>query len=117
MNHKPFHVSSLAMVLFGLSSMLDSGDCDDITLEDVKSRARNGTLLDYLKERGGDTMTTGLLERNEEFAAWYAAQILENIETMDGEERRKYGIQNRYLCLLISYTAEIIQHGKGFSLS
>jgi hypothetical protein len=33
---------------------------------------------------------------------------------MDGRERRKYAIQNRGLCLLISYTDEIIQQARKY---
>ncbi len=36
----PYLISLLAMVLFGLSSMLDSGEHDNITFDDVKRHAR-----------------------------------------------------------------------------
>jgi hypothetical protein len=39
-----------------------------------------------------------------------------NCRAMEGSERRKYGIENNGICLLISYTAEILQHGKDLKL-
>ena len=50
------------------------------------------------------------------FIDWYVARLKDNCEVMEGRERRKYGIESRGLCLLISYTAEIIQGGTGIRL-
>jgi hypothetical protein len=39
-------------------------------------------------------------------------EISGNCRATETSERRKYGIDNNGLCLLISYTAEILQAGK-----
>jgi len=100
------------MMLFGLSAMLDSGKHDDISVDDVKRHSRTGDLLTFLRDRNGGSFAMGIDESNPEFARWYAKQISDNCAAMSGRERRKYAIQNRGLCLLISYTAEIIQQGE-----
>jgi hypothetical protein len=115
-DHPPYHVSSLAMMLFGLSAMLDTGEHDDITIEEVKRRASDGDLLDFLKTRAGGSFAMNLHEAHPGFARWYVAQIAENCGVMAGRERRKYGIERRGLCLLVSYTAEIIQQGDNLRL-
>jgi hypothetical protein len=112
----PFPVSYLAMTLFGLSAMLDSGQHDDITVEDVKRHSRGGDLLKFLRDRNGGSFAMGIAEGNE-FGRWYAKQIADKCEATDGRERRKYGIENRGLCLLISYTAEIVQNGDAIARS
>lgn len=104
------------MMLFGLSSMLDTGNHDGITFEDVKRHAREGDLLDFLKTRAGGRFAMNLHEAQPEFGRWYVNQIANNCDAMEGRERRKYGIERRGLCLLISYTAEIIQQGENIRL-
>jgi len=104
-------------MLRDLSSMLDSGKHDDISLEEVKQHARSGDLIPFLNERAkraraDDTFDNGFSESQPKFIDWYVAQIRDNCEVMDGSERGNYGISSRGLCLLISYTAEIIQRGK-----
>jgi hypothetical protein len=110
MDAYPFPVSYLAMMLFDLSAMLDSGKHDDITIEEVKRHSRTGDLLNFLRERNGGSFAMGLTDSEPKFGQWYTAQIADNCGAMDGRERRKYAIEKRGLCLLISYTAEIIQH-------
>lgn len=116
MTQPPFHISYLAMVLFGLSQMLDSGKHDEITLDEVKEHARSGDLIKFLEKRNGGSFAMGVHKSNNDFAAWYQRKILDNIDAMDSRERRKYAIKNRGLCLLISYTAEIIQQGDDITL-
>jgi hypothetical protein len=111
MDKPPFPISSLAMVLFGLSAMLDTGKHDDISLDDVKHHARAGDLIEFLSSRVGHSFASGFVEHYPAFARWYVEKVRDNCEAMSGRERRKYAISNRGLCLLISYTAEIIQQG------
>jgi hypothetical protein len=108
MSQAPFHISSLTSVLFGLSALLDTGECDDISVQDVKQHALRGDLIAFLYEQGD--FDTGVTKSNREFADWYSAKIRDLCDVVD--ERRKYGIENRGVCLLISYTAELIQQGQ-----
>lgn len=114
----PFTLACLSMVLFGLSVLADSGETDDITIEEVKKHAYEGDLIEFLTAKGGGVFASGFLEASswKEFRAWYVEQIRDNCRSMEGRERRKYGIKNRGICLLISYTAEIIQQGKDITL-
>lgn len=112
----PFHISSLAMIVFSLSAMLDTGEYRDITIDDVKRHAAAGDLLMFLRERNGGEFAMGIGDDND-FGRWWVKEIADNCRSMDGRERRKYGIKNNGLCLLISYTAEIIQQGKNIRLT
>lgn len=75
-------------------------------------------MIAFLTEKAGGLFASGFLEGREEsgFAKWYVEQLRENCDAMEGRENRKYGIRHRGICLLISYTAEIIQHGKNLKL-
>jgi hypothetical protein len=80
-------------------------------LEDVKAHAQAGDLIEFLTEKADGSFGGGFLNTPswQGFATWYVEQIAENCRAMSGRERRKYGIKNRGICLLISYTAEILQ--------
>lgn len=108
----PYPVSLLALVLFGLSAMLDTGKHDDITFDEVKRHSLQGDLLDFLKARAGGYFASNFADTVPNFSKWYTAQIADNCTAMEGRERRKYGVETRGLCLLISYTAEIIQSNR-----
>jgi hypothetical protein len=112
----PFHVSFLSVTLFGLSAMLDSGKHDDISLQDVIRHIQSGDLIHFLNEKAGYAFDQGLSEAEPAFSGWYVEKLKENCEVMEDREGRKYGIRNRGLCLLISYTAEIIQHSENIRL-
>ena len=115
----PFPISFLTLMLFNLSSMLDSGKHDEISLEEVKNHVRIGDLVPFLNERANqvqDTFDNGFFRVELTFIEWYISKLRDNCEVMEGRERRKYGIESRGLCLLISYTAEIIQHGENIRL-
>jgi hypothetical protein len=107
----PYSMACMAMVLFGLSSLLDSGNADEVTLDDVKTHANAGDLIEFLTEKAGGVFASGFLEAQSwaPFRKWYVEQIRDNCRAMDSRERRKYGVKNRGVCLLISYTAEILQ--------
>jgi hypothetical protein len=112
----PFPISYLTLMIFNLSSMLDSGKHDDISLEEVKQHIDVGDLITFLNKRAeqeADTFDNGFSVVEPTFINWYVARLKDNCEVMDGRERRKYGVESRGLCLLISYTAEIIQGGTG----
>jgi hypothetical protein len=117
MSQPLFHISAIAMVFFGLSTMVDRGTAADITIEDIKSHAKAGTLGEFLKERNGGSFATNYLDGNPAFAKWYFDQIRDQCVAMDGRELRKYGVEHNGIALLISYTAEILQSGDMASVS
>jgi hypothetical protein len=114
----PYPIYCLTMILFGLSVLMDEGDCDDVTLDEVKEHAKKGDLIAFLTEKGGGVFASGFLESPDwaEFVHWYENEIAAQCHSMHGRERRKYAIQNRGICLLISYTAELIQQAKDITL-
>ncbi len=108
-DQEPYPISLIANVLFGISALLDDGRLDDLTFDDVKRHAELGSLIEFLKEKGGGYFASNLFDMTPNFRKWYSKMIADNCWAMDGRERRKYGLENRGVCLLISYTAEIIQ--------
>jgi len=114
----PYPIYCLTMTLFGLSTLMDHHDCDDVTLEEVKEHARKGDLIEYLTGKGDGVFADDFfkLDMSAGFKEWYVKAIADQCRSMDGRERRKYAIDKRGICLLISYTAELIQQGKDIRL-
>jgi hypothetical protein len=110
MEKPPYSVINLASIFFALSSLADEGK--KVSVEDVRNHASAGDLWHYIGDLGAKHYF-GFQNLSaphwEEFRAWYVEQIKENCHGMEGSERRKYGIENNGICLLISYTAEILQ--------
>jgi hypothetical protein len=117
MERPPFSVINLAQIIFALSSLVDEGK--NVPIEDVRDHAYAGDLWHYIGDLGAKHYIGFQAYSSppwEEFRAWYVKEISDNCRGMEGRERRKYGIENNGLCLLISYTAEILQAGKNLKL-
>jgi hypothetical protein len=61
-SQRPFHISSLTMMLFGLSALLDTGNCDDISIGDVKHHAAQGDLIPFLYQQADFKFDMGFAE-------------------------------------------------------
>lgn len=105
----PFPVTLISNVMFGLAIMIDTGEHDGITLDEVKLHAFDGDLIEFLKAQAGGYFASNLFDEFPVFSRWYAERIAEICTSMDRRERRKYGIEKRGLALLVAYTAEILQ--------
>lgn len=112
MNHH-----ALTLLVLQLNSLLDSGKYDGITLDEVKRRIDDGTILQFLQtQAAGDASFNDWLEGSayEGFEKFYLTQLQALLDGYGGSERRKWGVQNRGLCLLIAWTNEILQQGTGW---
>jgi hypothetical protein len=117
MEKPPYSVINLAQIIFALSSLADAGK--SVSIEDVKEHAYAGDLWHYVGDLGAKHSLGFQMYSSphwEEFRAWYVGEISGNCRAMEGRERRKYGIENNGICLLISYTAEILQARKNLKL-
>ena len=112
MDKQPYPICLMSMMLFGLSAMLDTGKHDNITFDDVKLHSEGGDLIPFLKKQAGGDFASNAFDILPNFTRWYTAQIADICSAMHNRERRKYGLQRRGLCLLISYTAEILQSNR-----
>jgi hypothetical protein len=113
MEKPPYSVINLSQIIFALSSMVDEGKT--VPIKDVRDHAYAGDLWHYIGDLGAKHylgFQSYSAPQWEEFRAWYVEEISGNCRATETSERRKYGIDNNGLCLLISYTAEILQAGK-----
>jgi len=110
--------SALTLLVLHLNALLDTGRYDSITVDEVEDRIEDGSILRFLRERAGqdidlslhlDTKTYGNFER------FYVTYLQSILNAYGGRESRKWGVQNRGLCLLIAWTNEILQQGSGWT--
>lgn len=109
---------NLTYIILELNALLDSGNYGDISIEEVEKEISNETVLEYIAERGGDDIDLSLIlgreHRANDFIKMYNIELKNILEAYKGDERRKWGIQNSGIHLLIAWTNEIIQRGNGW---
>lgn len=90
-----------------LSMAVDSGNHQNITTADVKNHIEQGDLIPFLKHEL--ISTTTMLDTYSEEDAEALNQCLHDLLLVYwGREDRKFGIENSGLCLLISWTNEVV---------
>ena len=108
----------LTLLILQYNKLIDSGKYDDITISEVHQHIEDGTVLSFIKERAGNDVDLELQlsasAADQSFEQYYARYLRATYEAYTGNERRKWGVQNRGLCLLVAWTNEIIQQGGGW---
>jgi hypothetical protein len=109
--------SAFTLLVLHLNSMLDTGKFDGITIEEVHRHIDDRSVLQWLQEIGQRSIDLSVhLDANVygNFEEMYS-NYLQNISGgYRGQERRKWGVENRGLCLLIAWTNEALQEGDGW---
>lgn len=111
----------LTLLILQYNKLLDSGKCNDITIEDVHNHIKGGTILTFAAAIAQQAdisfhLETFLTAKADEqtFEEYYAKCLQATYGAYAGSERRKWGVENNGLCLLIAWTTEIIQQGGGW---
>jgi len=85
--------------------VLDRGEHQDISLADVEGHIEAGDLVPWLQARLGIDLSLLLPDLAKELNDG----MMDILGAYKGKERRKWGIERSGLCLLIAWTAELIQ--------
>jgi hypothetical protein len=108
-------LTALTLLILQLNKLIDSGEYDDITIDEIHNHINDGTILRFLGERGQEgnfSIHSG--KTYGDFESFYVKQLQSLYDAYAGDERRKWGVQNKGLCLLLAWTNEIIQKGSGW---
>ncbi len=115
-NQGPIEIKTnhLTLLILELNAAIDTGKHRDITIEEVKQHIDEGDILEYLNTRLGDDIDLSLLLHpnyglQEGRAITTALQSLRG--AYGGDERRKWGVQNSGLCLMVAWVNEMVQQG------
>lgn len=106
-------VSALTLLILHLNALVDSGKYNDISIPDIHRAIEGKRVLRFLKERVGQDIDLSIHLSNTwgDFEAFYEEKLSDIYGGYAGNERRKWGVQNLGLCLLIAWTNEIVQQG------
>jgi hypothetical protein len=108
-------VSALTLLVLHINSLIDSGKYSDITIEDIHKAIEGKRVLRFLKERAGSDVDLSIHLDSKaygDFESYYETQLENIYGGYAGQERRKLGVENSGLCLVLAWTNEIIQQGK-----
>jgi hypothetical protein len=113
-------VRALTRLIQEITCLLDSGKYDHITIEDVHAAIKQRRVLRFLKEQAGKDLDISVLLNSDaygNFEEYNENQLNDIYGGYAGQERRKWGIENLGLCLVLVWTTEIIQQqGKDLEL-
>jgi hypothetical protein len=110
-------LNRLTLLILEYNHLLDTGKYNHITIDDVHREIKKGTVLRYIAETAvGDADLSLYLGVKDElgFEQQYAKHLQSIYGGYAGQERRKWGVENSGLCLLIAWTNEIVQQGSGW---
>ena len=99
---------TLTYIIFEINTALDSGGYDDLPMQEVSQHIEAGDVVSWLKGRVPEADLSLLTEQS---ANEYQAGLADIYGGYAGNECHKWGVENRGLCLLIAWTAELIQQG------
>ena len=102
---KSITVNKLLFILFELNAALDSGNHDAVTQDEVGDAAESGKVFDWMRKKFPKADFSLFTEADVEV---YNGRI-ESIWNAYGDGARKFGVRNRGLCLLIAWTAALVQ--------
>lgn len=101
-------LSTLTALGFILTAHIDRGAGGEISLDDVHDAVAAGTLWEMLQEKVPD-IELGLITETRDQSPKVLGVIGEAAAIMRDRERRKYGVENNGLCMLIACILEAIQ--------
>lgn len=110
-------LNRLTLLILEYNHLLDTGKYNHITIDDIHREIKKGTVLRYIAKTAADDADLSLyLDVKDElgFEQQYAKHLQSIQGGYAGQERRKWGVENLGLCLLIAWTNEIVQQGSGW---
>ena len=110
-------LTALTLLILEINHLIDSGKYDNISIDVIYKHLEDGTIFEYLKQTAGQDIDLSLLINDSPYPGFKKFYI-DNMQSMynayGGDERRKWGVEHKGLCLLLAWTNEIIQQGSGW---
>lgn len=110
------NLNAITMIMRNISVILDSNKYTDISIADIHRHIEDGTVLDFIANLDEAHELKGIMasELWKGFDKFYVQSLQSIYFAYAGDERRRWGIENSGICLLLAWTNEIIQMGSGW---
>ena len=98
-------ITNLTFLAFYLNSALDTGKYNDVGFDEVARHIEEGTIFEFLASRLSGDIDLSFFDEPKK------SELLQEWQDMLAavSARRKFGVQNNGLCLLVAYLLEGIQ--------
>lgn len=101
-------LSQLSYIALEMNAVVDSGKYDHITIDEVEQRIENRELIPWLRTTLGDDVDLSTIDVAT--AGEFHEGLLDILGGYRGQERRKWGVSKKGLCLVVAWAVEMIQH-------
>jgi len=106
--------TALTFLILNLNKLLDKGEYDFISIEDIHKHIDNGTIFEFLSNLKGMSLSGYKTGAFGDFETFYTQQLQSIYGAYAGDEQRKWGVERKGLCLVLAWTNEILQQGTGW---
>ncbi len=110
-------LTSLTTLISQINHLIDTGKYDDISISEIYNEIQERNIFSYLKGKAGDDIDLSVFFESKAyqgFEEFYSERLEQLYNCYGGEERKRWGIENMGLCLLLAWTNTIIQDGAGW---
>ena len=105
---------ALTLLILQLNSLLDTGKYDYITIQNIHNCIDDGSILQFLRKECQNNIDLSIhLDTNVygNFELFYVKQLQSIYDAYAGDEKKRWRVANKGLCLLLAWTNEMIQQG------
>ena len=110
-------LTALTLLVSEINHLIDTQKYDSITIDEVYQWIEGERILPSLEERTEGDVDLSLYGDDGpyvNFADFYHEQMKRLAGGYAGEHRRKWGVENLGLCLLLAWTNQLVQQGSGW---
>jgi hypothetical protein len=101
-------LTDLTFLILNLNSLVDRDLHKGVSLEEAKQHIECGDVLGWLEEKYGVDMDLSIY-RDRPSAKEITEGLRQILGGYSGRERRKWGVENNGICLLIAWVNELVQ--------
>jgi hypothetical protein len=101
-------LSSLLMLGYEVNAVIDAAPDIDLSFTEVHAAAQGDSLIPLLEQRFGSLIDLSLLGPDNEDLPQLNAVLRDASEVLKGVERKKVGVENKALCLVIAIILQAI---------
>lgn len=113
-------ITALTGLILQINKVIDSGKHNDITITEIHNAINSQELLRFIQKKCDKDIDLSIhLDSSaySNFEKHYEEKMNQIYNAYAGDERRKWGVENLGLCLVLAWTNEIIQWGEGVQFS
>ena len=104
------NLTDLTVLQFNLIAIIDAGNHEGVTFEEVKGATRTGDLFQWLSTRFPDDVDMSIYTGDHAANGRDVVKALQvAADVVEGRERKKMGVEHNGICLLAALVTEVIQ--------